>query len=120
MSVRNTEVGSTASRIRASREKVGISPSEFARRVGVTPTCVHNWEKEHHPTFPRQPTLGKVLEVLQVSEEFLRNGNTSAPSPQTSNTQRSVAEVLDRAREQIALCVGVPKQRIRVTVEVTS
>src|SRR5436190_2224367 len=61
-------------RISDTREARGISASELARLVGVTPTAVWNWEKNR--TTPRRPALEQIAKVLGVTIGFLLTGTT--------------------------------------------
>jgi transcriptional regulator with XRE-family HTH domain len=62
-------------RVRKARNAIPMSASQFARAVGVTPTCVWNWENDN--TLPRSETLAVVETVLKVGREWLLNGEVS-------------------------------------------
>jgi transcriptional regulator with XRE-family HTH domain len=54
-------------RIRAARERRGLTQSQLAEAVGVQPTAVTLWENKKNPRGITGPHLHKVAEVLEVS-----------------------------------------------------
>lgn len=58
-----------AARIKFARQDCGMSASQFARKVGVSPTCVFNWEAGN--TQPKSENIRKICSVLQVHQDFL-------------------------------------------------
>lgn len=103
-----------ADRISGAREKHGMSKSELARRVGVTPTCVWNWERGN--TRPRPDAVAKICEVLGLDEAFLFVSGTIDLLQIVSN--RKVDEILDDASADLAVTLGVTKERVRLRFEV--
>ena len=59
-------------RIRHAREKIGISQSELARRIGVKPQAVQAWEAGKNG--PSRKRIQALASELQVSEEELEFG----------------------------------------------
>jgi transcriptional regulator with XRE-family HTH domain/KaiC/GvpD/RAD55 family RecA-like ATPase len=53
------------SRIRVLRTRKGLSQSELARRVGVTPSTIS--QVEHNQIYPSLPALYKMSEILEVA-----------------------------------------------------
>jgi transcriptional regulator with XRE-family HTH domain len=107
-------------RIAEARQKRGLSASEFARRMQVTPTAVWNWEK--NGITPRNPTLSAIAAMLKVSEEFLRSGDSNAAvagtvAPVDKLVGFTVAESIERAKREIALAAGLPIDRVKLSVE---
>jgi transcriptional regulator with XRE-family HTH domain len=105
-------------RIKQTRESRGISASQFARSVGVTPTCVWNWERG--ATTPRPPALEAICKALEVEPSFLFGGE---PQPQhvTNNdvSPTRVDDILDEAGEKIATLLGISRERIKIRFEVS-
>jgi transcriptional regulator with XRE-family HTH domain len=101
-------------RIKTTREARGITASELARLVGVTPTAVWNWEK--NSITPRRPALEAVAKVLGVSTAFLVYGveaEVAAPPQEMA----SVASILDDARARLAKATGLAIDRIKLNLQ---
>jgi len=104
------------SQIESIRERRGITRSELAYKVGVTPAAVWNWEEQG--TRPRAAILRDVARVLGVSEEELLTGKI--PSAVDKNTTGSLSEIIEDARRKIAVATGVPVERVKLTLEVVT
>jgi len=112
---KDLEIGS---RINWLREDNDLSKSELARKCGVTTTAVWNWEK--NGIVPRFETFELLAKALGVSATFLRTGvDEPAPEP-TSLPTRTVAVIIDEARNEIAAITGVPINNVRLNVEFLS
>ena len=102
------------------RELAGLSKSDLARRVGVSPTAVHNWEE--NGVIPRMEATHALGEALEVSFIQLMTGDDGpdaqaphvAPSPGQAEVSRS--DRLDQFRRQIAALFEVPPDRVDITV----
>jgi transcriptional regulator with XRE-family HTH domain len=105
-----------ANRISSARMKHGMSKSELARRVDVTPTCVWNWERGN--TRPRPSAVAKICEVLGLDETFLFIGGDVDAFQFTAASPRKVDEILDDASAELAETLGVTKDRIKIRFEV--
>jgi transcriptional regulator with XRE-family HTH domain len=121
-----TKISNFATRVRELRAERGLSKSALARAVGVTPTCVWNWEEGN--TRPRADALARVAKTLATSEEFLERGvqcdrlpfvSTSSASPAEVPTGASdrLAEVIRRARAEIAAAAGLGVDQVKVVLE---
>lgn len=115
MNSRKPALVSMGDRIVSSRGKLGISASEFARRVRVTPTAVWNWEK--NGIIPRGPAISTIAVALGVSEEYLRTGIESVSTEVNSSEPVTVAEAIDRAKREIGKAAGLSSDRVKLTVE---
>ena len=104
---------SIGSRIERVREERGITRSELATKVGVTPAAVWNWEEQG--TRPRQAALRAVARVLGISEAELLTGDSSAPAVRTEG--ELPIEIIDDARRRIATATGYPIERVKLTLE---
>src|SRR5687768_7839882 len=84
------------------RELAGLSKSELARRVRVSPTAVHNWEE--NGVMPRMEVLIALEKALEVDFIQLMTGRDGAqveptderPSPRGAEVSRG--ERLDQFR----------------------
>jgi transcriptional regulator with XRE-family HTH domain len=101
-------------RIRNTREERGITASELARLVGVTPTAVWNWEK--NSIRPRQPALEAIAKVLGVTTAFLVYGVEAEVAARPQETA-SVASILDDARARLAEATGLAIDRIKLNLQ---
>jgi transcriptional regulator with XRE-family HTH domain len=106
--------------IRHFRELAGLSKSELARRVGVSPTAVHNWEE--NGVMPRMEVMLKLEKTLEVRWTQLMTGNDSPESqsaddaPPPAQPEVSRGERLDQFRRQIAALFDVPPDRVEILV----
>jgi transcriptional regulator with XRE-family HTH domain len=91
-----------------------MTGSEFARRVGVTPTAVWNWET--NGTQPRSRVLSMIAMVLGVSESFLKIGTDS----NLAGASHTVPEIVEDARNKVALATGLAPSQIRIRVELVT
>ena len=103
--------GSFGERLRSAREARKLSPSELARRVGVTPTAVWNWENQG--IVARRDTLAKLARELGVSEAFLLAGKMGGAEVPSQN----VASIVAEAREKIAAVTGYPINSVKLHLE---
>lgn len=101
-----------SNRISRTREERGMSASDLARLLDVSPTAVWNWEK--NGVTPRPDMLASIAQVLGVSEVFLLTGGSNTVA---ADSNRTVAEVIEDAQREIASITGMPGDRVRVRVE---
>ena len=83
-------------RIRALREKIGISQEELAHSVGMHPNTVARWERGE--LIPRGTSLSKLAKGLNTTSTYLLS-ETDDPLPQNAHShseppaeERSVVE----------------------------
>lgn len=87
-------------RIKAQRQRLGLSIAELARRAGVTRDTLAAWESG--ATTPRANRLLTLAGVLETSIAWLLEGDeTGAPAPATTASTETAAlrEQLAQARE---------------------
>ena len=102
------------------RKLAGLSKSDLARRVGVSPTAVHNWEE--NGVKPRMEVMLELERALEVSWTQLMTGDDSAEAqsadvaPSPGQPEVSRGERLDQFRRQIAALFDVPPDRIEIIV----
>ncbi|RWD33483.1 helix-turn-helix domain-containing protein [Mesorhizobium sp.] len=115
------EPASFATRLAGAMSVKQVSASEVARLVNVTPTAVWNWRNNN--SVPRPQVLSAIAKALDVSEEYLLSGSgphhddVSSPSEPAT---RSVAEILDDVRIEIARLTGFPPDRVKLHLELVS
>lgn len=102
-------------RIRRIREERGITRSELAAKVNVTPAAVWNWEEQG--TQPRQPVLRAIARVLGVSDGELLTGDESIPFERNGSGSESTREIVEEARRRIAVATDYPIERVRLKLE---
>lgn len=110
------DIEAFSTRLKEAREALGLSRSEFARRVGVTPTAVWNWEEAN--ARPKRNALQKIASVLGVSESFLTSGAASDDiDASEARATEMLPGILETARQRIAVTTGIPLGRVRISVE---
>jgi transcriptional regulator with XRE-family HTH domain len=104
-------------RIRQVREQMGIGKSELARRIGVSPTAVHNWEENGvMPRFEMLFAIEKVLEVDimdLISHRPDEEDEAAADQPLDPVSRRDRLEQLKR---QIADLFGVKPNSVEIVI----
>lgn len=112
-----------AARLRSLRAERGYSKSSFARAVGVTTTCVWNWEEGN--TYPRPEALKRIGNTLGTTVGFLETGAAGAPvlgsdgQPAEAMIPRSreLSDVITQYRRDIAELSGLPMDRVRIVLD---
>jgi len=111
-------LGQLGQRIRTTRTRRGISRDAVAKALGVHPGSVGNWERgDCHPW-----DIGKLAEVLGVSESYLRTGmeptiaeTKVADEPKARDrSEQTIAEMIDECRRKIEAHEG---RRVRLLLE---
>ncbi|WP_271273803.1 S24 family peptidase [Aliamphritea hakodatensis] len=74
---------STSTRITKRREEQGLNMSELARRLGVTPQSVQQWEAGRNS--PRGKRLEALAQILNCSKEWLMFGTSEPESGAPAN-----------------------------------
>jgi SOS-response transcriptional repressor LexA len=99
-----------AERIRRRREELGLTQREMARLLGVSKSTPGAWESGRANV--REVLLGRIAEVLQTSEEWLRSGQQAAGRRSVSPQGRL------RPDEQLLLVAynALPSQLRRVLI----
>jgi transcriptional regulator with XRE-family HTH domain len=102
------------------RELAGLSKSDLARRVGVSPTAVHNWEE--NGVMPRMEVMLELEKALEVCWTQLMTGNdgpgaqSADVAPSSGQPEVSRGERLDQFRRQIAALFEVAPDRVEIIV----
>jgi transcriptional regulator with XRE-family HTH domain len=100
-------------RIRRLREQMGISKSELARRLRVTPTAVHNWEE--NGVMPRLEMLIAIEKVLEVDIMDLVSKEEDATGDEPLDPV-SRGDRLDQLKRQIADLFGVKPNSVEIVI----
>ena len=118
-----TDTKRMGERITRFRKLAGLSKSELARRLRVSPTAVHNWEA--NGVMPRLEVLIAMEKVLEVDIIQLMAGNESSGGAATAAGNRPQTEDLphvarherlDQFRRQIAALFEVPADRVEIVI----
>ena len=116
MAISKTAKQAFGRRVASLRDERELTQIELGKKVGVTGTCVWNWEGGN--TFPRSAALSKLAQALSTSVEYLSSGIGSAtPSKINGSDYRSLADVITEARETVANAGGVPVSKVRVVID---
>jgi len=117
-----TDAFSFATRLRMLRENRRLSKAALARQVGVSTTCVWNWEEGN--TEPRSDNLAGLSKALNVPVDYLQNGGEWAGAPSTISNAMSVSqhdltlpEVIADAKARISLLAGIPPEKVNISLE---
>lgn len=105
-----------AKRVGQLRQEQELTQAELGRKVGVSGTCVWNWEGAN--TYPRPMTMRRLAEALRTTVEFL-SGEKAAETNAilASDKQRSLAEIILEARQNVAAAAGLSIDRVRVVLD---
>ena len=108
-----------ASRLLTSRHALGLSKSALAREVGVSPTCVWNWEEGN--TEPRSENFAALARALKVSVGYLENGDSGVSAHPISGAQapqaQSLGDTIAEAKDRISALAGISSDKVRITLD---
>ena len=106
-------------RIHDLRLQAGLSASGLAAKVGVSPTCVWNWEQGN--THPRPHNVMALAAALRVPSEVITgDAPISAAQPAVEGRPETVDAILERAKQQIAVLLKLPATRIQLSFSVAA
>ena len=66
-------------RIQAIREKAGLSKYAFAKKLGMSPSSINNYETGK--TLPGELVMRKICRIFEVELEWLKNGGPKEETP---------------------------------------
>jgi transcriptional regulator with XRE-family HTH domain len=106
-----------AKRVGRLREELELTQAELGRKVGVSGTCVWNWESAN--TYPRSTnTMRRLAQALATTVEFLSAGEEPRENQsRASNGQRSIADIILEARQKVAAAAGLSVDNVRVVLD---
>ena len=110
-------------RVAKARSQKGWTLADLGKEVGVSGTCVWNWEEGN--THPRPASLAQLAKAFGVSVEHLLEGEESGETTDASNDRSSsyadvslsLAEIVSNAREAIAQAAGLPSSKVRISLD---
>lgn len=109
---RNLTFGTRVSHL---RHEKGLSQVQLGKTVGVSGTCVWNWEVDN--TFPRTGALAKLATALSTTPEYLRDGPQSdGPAPGLADGE-TLSSIIRDCRQQIARAAGLNIAAVRVALD---
>ena len=110
-----------ASRLKVLREQRGLSKTAIAKAVGVSTTCVWNWEEGN--TNPRSENLWSLSSALNTSVEYLESGadwdgasedrRFGSPVPPTI----TLATIIAEAKVRIAEAAGIKPEKVNISLD---
>lgn len=102
-------------RLRELRKSRGLSLLEVAAAVGVSKPCVCQWESGKSK--PRHAHLERLALALQTSTLYLLSGQQLHPMIEPDPVgSRTVADLILRARRDVARSMGVELQKVRIVI----
>ena len=114
-------IESFSTRLTALRVQRSLSKSALARTVGVSTTCVWNWEEGN--THPRPDALERLAAALSTTGAYLDRGvgperhETPAKPADVLDAAEPVGELIRRARQQIAEAAGLKFEQVKIVLE---
>lgn len=107
-------------RVAWARSQKGWTLADLGKEVGVSGTCVWNWEEGN--THPRPASLSRLAAALDVSAEHLLEGDERADEIAAKDVREpgdsmSLADLISAARETIARAAELPPSKVRITLD---
>ncbi|MBW6418302.1 helix-turn-helix domain-containing protein [Celeribacter sp. PS-C1] len=103
-----------AERLKNLREKNGMSKTRLASEIGVSTTCVWNWEEGN--TEPREHNLTELAKVLGVSPTML-TADESTPVSAPLPTNQDLPTVIAEAKQTIAKLAGISPSQVKISLD---
>lgn len=102
------------------RQELGLTPAMLAQRVGVSQTCVWNWEQGN--TWPRPQNVVALARALDLepSELMLKQGQGQSHVQVECVEPKGVDAILEDAKRQLAEALGLAKERVQLTFSVAT
>jgi transcriptional regulator with XRE-family HTH domain len=105
---------SIGARLKDLRLRRGLTLDTVARPLGVTRSCVSQWENGRSP--PGTKYFERLAETLSTSVVFILTGaNEQSPGPRTLKIE--APDVVLRARRDIANALGLDVSKVRVEID---
>ena len=111
--------GTMGGRIQKAREACGLTISQLARRTGVLPKTLHNWETDRSE--PRANKLPLLAGVLSIPPLWLLNGEGSplelcvtVNTDETANLQGKVDRLIELHQESSRLMFEIQSEVMRL------
>lgn len=103
-------------RVAWARSRKGWTLADLGKEVGVSGTCVWNWEEGN--THPRPASLSRLAAALSMSAEYLLQGDEGVDEIAAKEEgSMSLADLISAARETIAQAAELPPSKVRITLD---
>jgi transcriptional regulator with XRE-family HTH domain len=112
---RITDPNGFSQRVSELRERRQLTLAQLGRQVGVSGTCVWNWESGN--TFPKAGALKALADALGTTATYLVEGGANRVRERTESERPNLSQVIRSARESIAETAGVSIDKVRVTLD---
>jgi transcriptional regulator with XRE-family HTH domain len=104
------------SRVRSLRTKRELTQSALAREVGVSATCIWNWEEDN--THPRPASLRDLAAALGTTAVYLQSGEgEEARVGEVAAGSNSLVSTIQTARETVAAAAGLEVAQVRIVLD---
>lgn len=99
-------------KIRAVREKMGLTQEELAERIGITSSAIGNYERD--VSHPREDILYKLFEVLNCEPNDLFEGLYESTAPEGDRLHMEQYRALDEVgKKRVDVCTELELERCR-------
>ena len=99
-------------RLRALRRRRGLTLDDVGRRLGVTRACVCQWESGK--SYPLRKFIPDLARALDTSVSYLVAGD----STDDARVGDQAADLIWRARKEIAEALSFDVSRVRIEIDV--
>lgn len=106
----------TGNRIDTARNHIGLTLNQLARRIGVKPRTLENWEYDRSE--PRADKLLKLAGVLQVSLIWLLTGE-GAQNPAEDEAAPETAMIAQKLDRAVAMQQALASLLVEIVADVT-
>ena len=108
-------------RIKEARKLKGLTQTELATMIGVTPSAITNYENE--TSHPKEPVLYKLFEALGCDANFLfqdeiKNSPEPAITDSRAKQEEEVYQILKKAFSELNIDIGSLTDRQKVILDV--
>lgn len=105
---------SIGARLKALRVRRGLTLEVVARPLGVTKSCVSQWERGRSP--PGAKYFETLAATLDTTVTYLLTGAHHSPAPDPT-IKVEAPDVVLRARKDIARALGIDLSKVRVEID---
>ncbi len=112
-------------RLKKLRHLREFSKTDIAKALGVSPTCVWNWEQGN--TFPRPTALSKLANFLKTTTNYLERGvdlksessinGSDFNKAEDNYSDQTLSQVVEKARVEISKIAGIDLGKVKITLE---
>jgi transcriptional regulator with XRE-family HTH domain len=102
-------------RIKELRTRRGLTLENVARPLGVTRSCISQWERGRSP--PGAKYFERLAETLDTTVAYLVTGANDRSPDEGRTLAVEAPDVVLRARKDIARALGVKLSNVRVEID---